>query len=207
MSAKIPLWAVRPTPIRPMVIHTTRVVLFDCFMRSTRPTPCVRACCWQRLMQVRQKASPTGLVDGEASRPASAPKGTCSREVANGPLMAPRHKRLSPYPSARQPWSLQIVVEYDPEHDYRAGRGRDHRRAEHLPVFERSGRPPARISLHMRQAPARHTHSETPFGPQQRRFHSIHAKRSPAMANGQHPGSKCRKRADFTRRSAVSGAR
>ena len=55
----------------------------------------------------------------------------------------------------------------------------------------------------MRQAPACHTHSKTPFGPQQRRFHSINAKRSPAMANGQHPGSKCRKRADFKRRSAV----
>jgi hypothetical protein len=42
----------------------------------------------------------------------------------------------------------------------------------------------------MRKAPARHTHSETPFGPQQRQFDSIKAKRSPAIANGQHPGSR-----------------
>ena len=46
-----------------------------------------------------------------------------------------------------------------------------------------AARPP-RISLHMREAPARHTHSETPFGPQQRQFDFINAKRSPAIANG-----------------------
>jgi hypothetical protein len=38
----------------------------------------------------------------------------------------------------------------------------------------------------MREAPACHTHSETPFGPQQRRFDSSNAKRSQAVANGQH---------------------
>src|SRR6476620_12472972 len=54
-----------------------------------------------------------------------------------------------------------IPVKHDPEHDHRAGR--DHRRADHLPVFEHSdnGRPPAKISLPMRKAPACHTHSET----------------------------------------------
>jgi hypothetical protein len=35
----------------------------------------------------------------------------------------------------------------------------------------------------MREAPSRHTHSETPFGPQQQRLDSINAKRSPAIAN------------------------
>jgi hypothetical protein len=41
-----------------------------------------------------------------------------------------------------------------------------------------NGCPPAKISLHMRKAPPRQTHSETSFGPQQRLFDSINAKRS-----------------------------
>jgi hypothetical protein len=35
----------------------------------------------------------------------------------------------------------------------------------------------------MREAPSSHTHSETPFGPQQRRLDSINAKRWPAIAD------------------------
>jgi hypothetical protein len=53
-----------------------------------------------------------------------------------------------------------------------------------------SGCPPAKISLHMREAPARHTHSETPFGLQQRWFDSINAKRPPAIASSGVLGSR-----------------
>jgi len=83
-----------------------------------------------------------------------------------------------------QSWSLlPTVVEHDPDHDHRAGS--DYHRADQLPLFEHSdnGCPPDRDSLRMRQAPSRHTHSETPFGPQQRRLDSSNAKRSPAIAN------------------------
>ena len=96
-------------------------------------------------------------------------------------------------PGARQPWSLLQIVEHDPEHDpehdHRAGH--DHHRADHLPVFEHSdnGRPPARISLPMRKTPARHTHSETPFGPQQRRFELYQRE---ALAGYSQPGSRLR---------------
>ena len=56
-----------------------------------------------------------------------------------------------------------ILVEQDRDHDHRAGR--DHHRADHRQFFEdsESGCPPPMVS---RKAPACHTHSETPFGPQ-----------------------------------------
>jgi hypothetical protein len=61
-----------------------------------------------------------------------------------------------------------IPVEHDPDHDHRADC--DHHRADHGQLFEHgdNARPPAKSSLHMRETPACHTHSETPFGPQQR---------------------------------------
>jgi hypothetical protein len=59
-----------------------------------------------------------------------------------------------------------ILVEHDPDHDHRDGRNRQ--RADHRQLFEDSdyGCPPAN-SLPMREAPPCHTHTETPFGPQQ----------------------------------------
>jgi hypothetical protein len=59
-----------------------------------------------------------------------------------------------------------ILVEHDPDHDHRAGRNRQ--RADHWQLFEDSDNdcPPAN-SLPMREAPPCHTHTETPFGPQQ----------------------------------------
>ena len=55
-----------------------------------------------------------------------------------------------------------ILAEHDPDHDHRAGC--DHHRADHRQLFEDSdnGCPPPMVS---REAPACHTHSETPFGP------------------------------------------
>jgi hypothetical protein len=69
----------------------------------------------------------------------------------------------------------QSAVEHQPDHDHRADC--DHQRAGHQPLFERSdnARPSAKSSLHVRETPACHTHSETPFGPQQRRSNSINA--------------------------------
>jgi hypothetical protein len=55
-----------------------------------------------------------------------------------------------------------ILAEHDPDHDHRAGC--DHHRADPRQLFEDSenGCPPPIVS---REAPACHTHSETPFGP------------------------------------------
>ncbi len=76
-----------------------------------------------------------------------------------------------------------IPVEHDPDHDHRADC--DHHRADHRQLFEHgdNARPPAKSSLHMRETPACHTHSETPFGPQQRRSNSINASARLTIAN------------------------
>ena len=60
-----------------------------------------------------------------------------------------------------------ILEEHDPDHDHRADC--DHHRADHRQLFEHgdNARPPAKSS---RETPACHTHSETPFGPQQQRL-------------------------------------
>jgi hypothetical protein len=54
-----------------------------------------------------------------------------------------------------------ILAEHDPDHGHRAGC--DDQRADHRQLFEDSddGCPPPMVS---REAPACHTHSETPFG-------------------------------------------
>ncbi len=57
-----------------------------------------------------------------------------------------------------------FVVEHDRDHDHRAGRDRYY--ADQRPLFE--DRDDDRSSvLCIREAPACHTHSEPPFGPQQ----------------------------------------
>ena len=68
-----------------------------------------------------------------------------------------------------------ILVEHDPDHDYRDTRNRQ--RADHRQLFEDSdnGCPPAN-SLPMREAPPCHTHTETPFGPQQQCGLSVRAR-------------------------------
>jgi hypothetical protein len=68
-----------------------------------------------------------------------------------------------------------IPAEHDPDHDHRAGRNRQ--RADHRQLFEDSdnGCPPANF-LSMRGAPPCHTHTETPFGPQQQCGLSVRAR-------------------------------
>jgi len=68
-----------------------------------------------------------------------------------------------------------ILVEHDPDHDHRDDRNRQ--RADHRQLFEDSdnGCPPAN-SLPMRGAPPCHTHTETPFGPQQQCGLSVRAR-------------------------------
>jgi hypothetical protein len=70
-----------------------------------------------------------------------------------------------------------IPVEHDPDHDHRAEC--DHHSADHRQLFEHGDNAcaPAKSSLHMRETPACHTHSETPFGPQQRRILSTQSAR------------------------------
>ena len=89
------------------------------------------------------------VIDGVALGPANRVK-NASRLAAALPS-SPCLRSLRP-----------ILAEHDPDHDHRAGR--DHHRADDRQPFEDSenGCPPPMVS---REAPACHTHSETPFGP------------------------------------------
>src|ERR1700730_79958 len=89
------------------------------------------------------------VIDGVALGPANRVK-NASRLAAALPS-SPCLRSLRP-----------IIAEHDPDHDHRAGC--DHHPADHRQLFEDSdnGCPPPMVS---REAPACHTHSETPFGP------------------------------------------
>src|ERR1700738_1881346 len=89
------------------------------------------------------------VIDGVALGPANRVK-NASRLAAALPS-SPCLRSLRP-----------ILAEHDPDHDHRAGC--DHHRADHRQLFEDSekGCPSPMVS---REAPACHTHSETPFGP------------------------------------------
>jgi hypothetical protein len=89
------------------------------------------------------------VIDGVALGPANRVK-NASRLAAALPS-SPCLRSLRPIPA-----------EHDPDHDHRAGC--DHHRADHRQLFEDSenGCPPPMVSC---EAPACHTHSETPFGP------------------------------------------
>ena len=72
----------------------------------------------------------------------------------------------------RVPSLRPIVAERDSDHDQRADC--DYHRADQRQRFQHADndRPDAVSSLHMREAPACHTHRPSPFGPQQRRSDS-----------------------------------
>jgi len=76
----------------------------------------------------------------------------------------------------------QILAELDHDHDRRADCY--HHRADKRQLFQQAddGRPNAESSLHMREAPACHTHRTSPFDPSSSGL-IFNAKRAPAIAN------------------------
>ena len=96
MSAKIPLWAVRPTPIRPMIIHTTRVVIFDCPMRLyparfARSGMLLAASFADMTKSLTDRGWWTvSLLDQQVPQ---RDRLMFRREMTKGPLTAPWHKR------------------------------------------------------------------------------------------------------------------
>jgi hypothetical protein len=100
---------------------------------------------WRRDISLARRPVIQGVALGPANR------------VKNASRLA---AALPPSPCLR---SLRpIPAEHDPDHDHRAGC--NHHRADRRQLFEDSenGCPPPMVS---REAPACHTHSETPFGP------------------------------------------
>ena len=93
--------------------------------------------------------------------------GTCRELLVDvGDLGADVALSRRKWRSARSIRRRPFVVKRDRHHDHRASR--DRCRADHRPFFEDGDDdcPPVILCL-VREAPACHTHSESPFGPQQ----------------------------------------
>src|SRR6201993_2916697 len=107
-------------------------------------------------------ASPKDQRRVSASAARGSPRSTSTSATLTAAAVLRSAQELSDFGLLLRP----ILVEHDPDHHHRAGRNRQ--RADHRQLFEDSdnGCPPA-TSLPMRGAPPCHTHTETPFAPQQ----------------------------------------